>query len=95
MDKQPPQLHFYLAMAKKGFQAIALQGELASKIAGKTPTKQSAAKEAKSAKVQRAIYFPADIDEALQQLAFDEKTKVTPLVVEGVRLLLADRGIKQ
>ena len=91
VDKQPPKFSFYIIMAKaKGFQPIDLQAELASKTKqGKSRANVSAQK---AAKVQRAIYFPADIDNALQELAFEERTKITPLVIEAVRLLLVDRG---
>lgn len=39
----------------------------------------------KEERVQRAIYFPKSLDDDLRQLAFNENTQVTKLVVEAVK----------
>ena len=78
-------------MSKKGFTAFDLAAAVNDPNTTPRPTKpktkptQPAKKVAKEDRVQRAIYFPKDIDEALRQWAFEDNTQITKIVVEAVR----------
>jgi hypothetical protein len=47
---------------------------------------------APSAVVHSSVYFPTPVYEVLRKVAFDERTKIHDLVMEGIDTILQRRG---
>ncbi len=71
----------------------------APKRTKKTMQKPKASSVANTKKVQRAIYFPAEVDAQLQELVYAEKKQgkrgasITGLILEAVDLLFTERDL--
>ena len=89
-------------MVKKntGLGSLKLEAGAANEKTEPVIEQQSSSKKRASSKVQRAIYFPEEMDRQLQELVFEEKrmgnrgASVTGLVIEAVNLLFVNRDLK-
>lgn len=85
---------------KKGFSAFDLAAEVnsAPPVEEKPESASKPApkpKPAKQKRVQRAIYFPEDVDDDLQRWGYEDRTQITKIVVQAVREYGERRSKKQ